>query len=152
MNKSINKVKTSWRMISTDLDISKVKEELAKFDELKHNVARVYDIVTGGRVSNTSQPAFEVLDAYHNHVLDLEEGWAAQHGAESNENTFWYVFNPTGGPPRVRHNSEESARLEAERLAENNPGEVFQVLKYVASCHSPFPVPEWDDGYPICPF
>jgi hypothetical protein len=38
---------------------------------------------------------------------------------------FWVVWNEHGGPPRVRHDTQASARREAHRLATNNAGETF---------------------------
>ena len=52
------------------------------------------------------------------------------------EHPFWFVLNPDGRAPRYRHTSEKSARDEAERLARNNPGVTFIVLKAVASVRS----------------
>lgn len=42
---------------------------------------------------------------------------------------YWVVWNPTGGPPRVRHYTHTSALQEAERLAKANPGQEFVVLQ-----------------------
>lgn len=47
---------------------------------------------------------------------------------EGSENTFWLVWNPAGGAPTFQHNTEESARTEASRLARSNPGLKFYVL------------------------
>lgn len=49
------------------------------------------------------------------------------------ETTFYVVWNPNGGPPRVRHSSEENAKQEALRLAEQNPGHEFIVLASVGT-------------------
>lgn len=45
---------------------------------------------------------------------------------------FWLVWNESGYPPRYRHDTEESAVREAERLARVNPGQNFYVLEAVA--------------------
>lgn len=45
------------------------------------------------------------------------------------EEAFWMVWCPTGRPPMVRHMSESSAVIEAERLARMNPGSEFYVLQ-----------------------
>lgn len=50
-----------------------------------------------------------------------------------NENIFYVVWNPNGGPPRVRHQCEEAAKQEALRLAEQNPGHEFIVLASVGT-------------------
>lgn len=44
---------------------------------------------------------------------------------------FWMVLGL--GTPVYRHDSEDSARAEAERLAENCPGSEFVVLESIAS-------------------
>jgi len=47
---------------------------------------------------------------------------------------FWMVWNANGGKPTFKHPTEESARLEAERLARLNRGQVFIVLESKAQC------------------
>ncbi|MGF6444370.1 hypothetical protein [Paraburkholderia youngii] len=48
---------------------------------------------------------------------------------KTQENKFWLVWSPTGAkPPRHRHTSFGSAAVEAERLAQANPGHEFFVL------------------------
>ena len=42
---------------------------------------------------------------------------------------FWVVWNPGAGLPRVKHNTEQKAKNEAERLALLNPGQRFYVLE-----------------------
>lgn len=44
---------------------------------------------------------------------------------------FWMVVGR--GVPCVKHDSEQSARAEASRLAKNNPGEPFTVLESIAT-------------------
>lgn len=41
---------------------------------------------------------------------------------------FWMVWNPEGNAPTVPHESEYSARREAERLARGHMGQRFYVL------------------------
>lgn len=54
---------------------------------------------------------------------------------------FWMVWNPNGRQPRYEHINRQSADMEAERLARDNPGEQFFVLKAVAGVVSePKPV------------
>lgn len=48
------------------------------------------------------------------------------------EGPVWCVWNPHMDIPRFQHTSEASARREAERLARQNPGQRFIVLKSVA--------------------
>ena len=67
--------------------------------------------------------------------------------------SYWMVFNPEGYVPRVRHLTEESARVEAERLARANTGKYFIVLKAVAQCRvRPQPEVIWSDGWHDVPF
>ena len=55
---------------------------------------------------------------------------------------FWMVYSPTGGAPTRSHYSRDDAQREAERLARNNPGRAFFVLKSVggACCEVSEPV------------
>ncbi len=46
----------------------------------------------------------------------------------------WFVWNPKGNVPKFLHSSEHAARVEAERLARQAPGETFMVLMSVAEC------------------
>ncbi len=67
--------------------------------------------------------------------------------------SYWMVWNPAGCSPRVRHLTEESARVEAERLARANVGHCFIVLKAVAQCRvRPQPEVIWSDGWQDVPF
>jgi hypothetical protein len=45
------------------------------------------------------------------------------------EESFYMVYNPQGGPPRVCHAHDYQANSEAERLARENPGQRFYVLR-----------------------
>lgn len=47
---------------------------------------------------------------------------------------FWLVWNPEGyNPPQCKHNTEEGATREAERLARANPGQTFIVMESVGA-------------------
>lgn len=47
---------------------------------------------------------------------------------------FWLVWSPTGDrPPRFRHETENAAVAEAERLAQLRPGATFIVLSSVCA-------------------
>lgn len=48
----------------------------------------------------------------------------------------FYILNTKTSHTSVIHTTEESARNEAERLSKKQPGDVFKVLKVVASCQS----------------
>lgn len=47
---------------------------------------------------------------------------------------FWLVWREGNQWPKIKHPSEEPARAEAERLAGQHPGELFHVMKSVATC------------------
>ena len=47
---------------------------------------------------------------------------------------IFYVLNTKTGYTKKQHESEQSARAEAERLAKQQPGDIFLVLKMVSSC------------------
>ena len=46
--------------------------------------------------------------------------------------SLFYVYRHGTESPRVRHATFQQAKAEAERLAEANPGEYFEILKAVA--------------------
>lgn len=46
---------------------------------------------------------------------------------------FWLVWQPETGAPTHRHPHENEARAEAARLARNNPGKAFFVLRVMAA-------------------
>lgn len=46
---------------------------------------------------------------------------------------FWLVWNPQGYNPQHKHNTEDGAVREAERLARTNPGQTFIVLESVGA-------------------
>lgn len=48
------------------------------------------------------------------------------------QSKFWMVLGRA--MPVFKHNTEQSARTEAERLAKINPGESFTVLESVGTC------------------
>lgn len=45
------------------------------------------------------------------------------------QHKFWMVWNPNGRQPRHMHMNRVAADQEAQRLARENPGEQFFVLK-----------------------
>ena len=45
------------------------------------------------------------------------------------EDEFYLVWEPTSGYTKYRHRDKQDARREAERLAAENHGELFYVLK-----------------------
>ena len=47
---------------------------------------------------------------------------------------YWLVWRFDGRQPTFRHETLESARLEAERLAVENPGLRFDVLEALSAC------------------
>ncbi|MEM1289765.1 MAG: hypothetical protein AAGH60_15560 [Pseudomonadota bacterium] len=50
---------------------------------------------------------------------------------------FWMVYNPLGRMPRYEHSSRGDADAEAQRLARENPGQKFFVLKAMGGYHAP---------------
>lgn len=55
-----------------------------------------------------------------------------------NQYGTYFVFNPgNNSAPKIKHNSEYEARMEAERLAAANPGQQFYVLKAVTVSETP---------------
>ncbi len=58
-----------------------------------------------------------------------------------------YVYGPSFGAPRFRHPDETSARVEAERLAKEKPGNSFEVLAIVAKCSIERPELKWSDNW-----
>ena len=47
--------------------------------------------------------------------------------------SFFVVWCPSNGPPRVRHATQEAAEKEASRLARMHPGTEFIVLEAVSA-------------------
>lgn len=47
---------------------------------------------------------------------------------------FWMVWNEGNRSPAFKHWTADSAMIEAERLARQNPGQKFHVLELVDSC------------------
>ena len=46
---------------------------------------------------------------------------------------FWFVWSPQGQLPEFRHDSEDLAHVEAQRLAYKHPGRTFVVLQSVCA-------------------
>ena len=53
---------------------------------------------------------------------------------------YYYVFKPSGHPPRYKHDTLEKAVKEAERLCALHPTQVFEVLQCVAITSAPKPL------------
>jgi hypothetical protein len=49
-----------------------------------------------------------------------------------NEQKFWMVWSPQGRAPTMKHWDKDYAQAEAARLAAQNPGHHFYVLKAVS--------------------
>lgn len=66
---------------------------------------------------------------------------------------FWLVWKQNGGLPTVQHDSDRSARQEAERLARVHAGSTFYVLELVGSCKKTDIAWDWigtvDDSIPF---
>ena len=65
---------------------------------------------------------------------------------------FWLVWNPEGRSPTYKHQSEQSARTEAIRLAKENTGKRFYVLKSLGHAHVAEPVQYEKHEEQPCPF
>lgn len=48
---------------------------------------------------------------------------------------FFLVWNSRGRNPQYRHGTEGEAKREARRLARQNPGQTFVVLKAIGHAH-----------------
>ena len=59
---------------------------------------------------------------------------------------YYYVYRRGHGPPKIKHDTLESARSEAERLASSHPGEAFEILKCVAVSSASKISTFWMDG------
>jgi hypothetical protein len=57
---------------------------------------------------------------------------------------FWMVWRDNGSLPSYKHQYEQGAREEAERLARLNRGVKFHVLKSIASVTEPLPPLTWE--------
>jgi hypothetical protein len=80
--------------------------------------------------------------------------------SEPMKTEFWMVYGEGCGAPTYKHDTADSARQEAARLAERNPGTAFYVLKarYAVQANKPQPT-GWkltkrrtdpdDDGIPF---
>ncbi|WP_151721023.1 hypothetical protein [Acinetobacter ursingii] len=53
---------------------------------------------------------------------------------------FYLVWNEQGSSPTFKHQSYESAEIEAERLAKQNKGEKFHILESFCTLEVPDPV------------
>lgn len=68
-------------------------------------------------------------------------GWADRNYGEGKQTMsnilnyapFWFVWNPDGRSPQYKHQSEQSAIAEAERLARLNGGQTFVVLESICA-------------------
>ena len=63
---------------------------------------------------------------------------------------FWMVWNEGNRAPTVKHQSEQMARDEAERLAHCNPGSTFHVLEQIDCCSER--AVTWQSGWTNVPF
>ena len=61
-------------------------------------------------------------------------GHGAKNVREGVMDEFYLVWCEENGNPTYKHPVLEQAKAEAERLARNNPGKVFNVLGLIDSC------------------
>ncbi len=66
--------------------------------------------------------------------------------------SFWMVWNPKDRTPTVKHETEESAKCEAERLAKlpQSNGATFFVLKATSMVRKYEPPVTWEDLMEPC--
>jgi len=63
---------------------------------------------------------------------------------------FWLVWRDDGGTPTYKHQTPESAKQEAERLAVQNPGQRFHVMQVMATaCYARVQWQEYGDFVPF---
>jgi|GEM_PF-3021623 len=76
-------------------------------------------------------------------LLELELERDPDYADNPPPNCFWLVWDEQRRTPTVKHLVEDSARVEAERLAKANPGHQFHVLQLLGTCR--FAGLEWSD-------
>lgn len=60
---------------------------------------------------------------------------------------FYLVWNPENSIPTIKHESNNEAKTEAERLAIKHPGQEFIVLVSICSCETS--LVKWQDHFPF---
>jgi len=66
-----NEYKDYWKKLIEPngvVDIDEVKKELYDYGVLMHEVSKVYDHITGGRLSKTNYPASVIIDEYQEFI------------------------------------------------------------------------------------
>lgn len=94
-------------------------------------------LFTGG--FNTVMQANEAIHQYYLRYPNMKgrlfakkyDAKEPKNAAESPSNTFWYVFCPQQGQPKVKQPNHSKALSEARRLSQLNPGKEFFVLQAV---------------------
>ncbi|MCM1958001.1 hypothetical protein NCZ17_01260 [Acinetobacter modestus] len=64
-------------------------------------------------------------------------------------NGFFIVWNEDAGNPTFKHETQESAEREAERLAKQNQGQKFHVLSSICTLEMPNPVIKTNHDYDL---
>ena len=59
---------------------------------------------------------------------------------------YYYVYRVGNGNPNVKHSTIESAQKEAERICNQHPGSVFEILKCLAIVRCTQASTLWMDG------
>jgi len=60
---------------------------------------------------------------------------------------YYYVYRVGHNIPKVKHATIESAHAEAMRLAEQHPGEIFEILQCLGITRTTTPQTFWMDGF-----
>lgn len=63
---------------------------------------------------------------------------------------FWLVWNEQGHSPTFKHTSPVTAKMEAERLATQNPGQSFHVLQVTGTAR--YNAVNWHEYGEFIPF
>lgn len=61
-------------------------------------------------------------------------------------NPYYYVYKYSGNAPRIRHSTLQEATREAERLAKEEPGAYFEILKCLGFSRTSEASTFWVDG------
>ncbi len=59
---------------------------------------------------------------------------------------YYYIYRPGGSGPTIKHGTIIEAGLEAERLAGENPGQVFEILLCLGCSRTVKADTTWADG------
>lgn len=120
------------------------KETKDNFILLAHRIMKLLNLTPGEALSLIDEKATVLPKKISdNNIQILTKKQEETENIENNEpqkeidDSFWIIWNPYGYNPRFKHNSEESAITEAERLSNNNPDSEFYILKAIHMAKTP---------------